>query len=83
MLCLVTDLHCDPEGQTSALAAWPKPLRQPGGKQDANSDPEQCGEQAVESLEDTDQPDYPAWGIGSLGGGVCAGDNHKGLLPLT
>ena len=42
--------------------------RQPGGKQDANSHPTQCGEQAVTSLEDRDRPEYPAWGPG--GGGV-------------
>lgn len=32
MLCLVTDLHCDPEGQASALAAWPKPSEAAGRK---------------------------------------------------
>lgn len=83
MLCLVTDLHCDPEGQASALAAWPKPLRQLGGKQDANSHPTLRGEEAAASLEDRDQPDYAAWEIGECGGGGVTGAYSSPLRPVN
>lgn len=81
MLCLVTDLHCDPEGQASALAAWPKSLRQPGGKQDANSYPMQRDNQAVAGLEDRDQPGYPACGTGEGGEEVWEGQSAVPTPP--
>lgn len=81
MLCLVTDLHCDPEGQASALAAWPKSLRQPGGKQDANSYPTQRDKQAVAGLKDRDQPGYPACSTGEGGEEVWEGQSAVPTPP--
>lgn len=52
MLCLVTDLHCDPEGQTFTLAALTKASKAAGRKKQ--------DEQAVAYLEDRDQQDYVA-----------------------
>lgn len=55
-VCLLTDLHCDPEGQTSTPSVPPTKASEEAGaeKQDANSDPTQGGKRAMAGREDSE-----------------------------